>query len=83
MINAKSITEAENIANIELSKISAWAKKIRFKELKSKVIFLTRRKRKERKELEIYLNNKPLIQVHSLKYLSIIFEKKSSHLENT
>jgi len=29
------------------------------------------RKRKERKEIEIYLNNKPLIQVHSMKYLRI------------
>jgi hypothetical protein len=37
---------------------------------------MTRRKRKERKECEIYLNDKPLLQVHSLKYLGIIFDNK-------
>jgi hypothetical protein len=39
MIKAESIREAENIANVELSKISAWAvnNKIRFNEHKSKV----------------------------------------------
>jgi hypothetical protein len=42
--------EAENIANIELSKTSSWAKenKIQFNEQKSKAMLLTRRKRKER-----------------------------------
>jgi hypothetical protein len=44
----KTVREAENIANIELSKISSWAKdnKIRFNEQKSKAMLLTRRKRK-------------------------------------
>jgi hypothetical protein len=57
MIKADSIREAENIANVKMSKVSAWAKenKIRFNEQKSKVILMTRRKRKERKDLEIYL----------------------------
>jgi hypothetical protein len=38
MIKAESIREAENITNVELSKISAWAvnNKIRFNENKSK-----------------------------------------------
>jgi len=46
-----SIREAENIFNVEMSKISAWAKdnKIRFNEQKSKVMLLTRRKLKEQK----------------------------------
>ena len=80
MIKADSIREAENIANVELSKISEWAKdnKIRFNEQKSKVMLMTRRKRKETKETEIYLNNKLLLQVHSLKYLGIIFDSKLS-----
>jgi len=74
----KTVREAENIANIELSKISSWAKdiKIRFNEQKSKAVLLTRRKRRERKELEIYLNYKPLMQVYSLKYLGIILDSK-------
>jgi hypothetical protein len=69
MIQTDSIREAKNIANIVLSKILAWTKedKIRFNEQKSKVMLMTRRKRKERKDLEIYLNNESVIQVHSLK----------------
>ena len=64
VIKAESIREAENIANVELSKISAWAvnNKIRFNEHKSKVMLMTRRKKEERKEIEIYLNNKPLFK---------------------
>jgi hypothetical protein len=42
---------------------------------------MTRRKRKERKELEIYLNDKPLLQMHSLKYLGIIFDSKLTFRE--
>jgi hypothetical protein len=82
-IKAESIREAENIANVELRKISAWAlyNKIRFNEHKSKVMLMTR-KRKERKEIEIYLNNKPLIQVHSMKYLGIIFDSKLTFREH-
>ena len=74
----KTVREAENIANIEMSKISAWAKanKIRFNRQKSKAMLLSRRKCKERNELEIYLNNQPLMQVLSLKYLGLIFDPK-------
>jgi len=71
------VREAENIANIELRKISSWAKdKIRFNEQKSKAMLLTRRKRRERKELEIYQNYKPLKKVKILKYLGIILDSK-------
>jgi hypothetical protein len=54
MIKADSIQQAENITNVKLSKISAWAvnNKIRFNEHKSEVILMTRRKRKERKKLK-------------------------------
>jgi len=43
---------------------------------------MTRRKRKERKEIEMYLNNQPLIQVHSMKYLGIIFDRKLTFREH-
>jgi ribonuclease HI len=84
MIKADSIREAENIANVEMSKITAWAKenKISFNEQKSKVMLMTRRKRKERKDLDIYLNNKTLPQVHILKYLGIIFDSKLTFSEH-
>ena len=59
-IKNESIRAAENISNIEMSKITAWSRnnKINFNEDKSKII--TRRKRNENKEINIYLNNKPL-----------------------
>jgi len=45
-------------------------------------MLIIRRKQKERKELEIYLNSKPLLQVHSLKYLGIIFDSKLTFREH-
>ena len=45
-------------------------------------MLMTRRKRKERKELEIYLNDKTLLQVHSLKYLDIILDSKLTFREH-
>jgi hypothetical protein len=46
-----SLVEAENLMNLELSKISDWARsnKIRFNEKKSKAMLMSRRKRKEKK----------------------------------
>jgi hypothetical protein len=48
MIKTYSIREVEDIVNVELSKFSAWAKEniIIFNEQKSKVMLMTRRKRK-------------------------------------
>jgi hypothetical protein len=39
-------------------------------------MILSRRKRTEQKELEIYLNFRPLTQVANLKYLGIIIDSK-------
>jgi hypothetical protein len=49
IIKADSIREAENITNVELSKISKLAddNKIKFNERKSKVMLLTRRKKRK------------------------------------
>ena len=60
-IRGRTVTEAENMANIELTKISAWARenKIHFNEQKAKTILISRRKRKERKDVMIYLNPPP------------------------
>ena len=45
-IRGKTVSEAENIANIELTKIAAWARdnKVRFNEQKSKTMIISRRK---------------------------------------
>jgi len=60
-----------------LTKISIWARenKVRFNEKKSRAMLMTRRKRKERGEVEVYLKNKLLRQVKTMKYLGIVIEK--------
>jgi len=49
----KSVREVENFANLELSKIERWSRrnKVRFNEKKSKVMLVTRRKRREDKKI--------------------------------
>jgi RNase H-fold protein (predicted Holliday junction resolvase) len=51
-VRAKTVREAENFANIEISKISNWAKdnKITFNKQKSKAVVVTRRKRRENRD---------------------------------
>jgi ribonuclease HI len=74
----ESIRAVENYTNVELSKIQRWAKnnKIKFNDTKSKVMLVSRRKRKENKNITVYLNNKPLEQVTQIKYLGIILDQK-------
>ena len=43
---------------------------------------MTRRKRKEQKEILVYINNKAIPQVQKLKYLGIIFDNKLLFREN-
>jgi len=77
-IRVESVRAAENYSNGELSKITAWSRnnKSRFSEEKSKVMFVSRRKRKELKEINVYLNNRPLEQVNEIKYLGIFIDHK-------
>ena len=65
LIRAESIGEGENNANIEMDKIANWARdnKIKFNEEKSKIMLLTRRKRKNRLKLQCTWTIRP-----SLKY---------------
>jgi ribonuclease HI len=72
-VKSKTIREAENLANIEMGKITRWAKnnKITFNVNKSNAMLITRRKRKETKEIAVYLNYKKLEQVQSIRYLGI------------
>jgi RNase P/RNase MRP subunit p29 len=60
-IRGRTVSETENMVNIELTKIAAWARdnKIHFNEKKSKTILISRRKRKERRDVMIYLNYRP------------------------
>ena len=67
-MKTESICEAENINNMEMYKVLTWAKnnKLNFNELKSKVMVISRgneKKRKEKKEISVYMNNKTLEHV--------------------
>jgi len=55
LTKGESIVEAENYMNLDLRKISEWAdnNELKFNEHKLKVILMSRRKRKEKKEIEI------------------------------
>jgi hypothetical protein len=82
-VRGKMACEAENFSNCELSKITTWSKrnKITFNEEKSKVLLISR-KRKDTKEIAVYLNNKPLEQVNTMKYLGIIIDNKFKFSEH-
>jgi len=83
-IRAGSTRAVENYSNGELSKITAWSKsnKTKFNDEKSKVMLISRRKRKESRALNVYLNNKKLKQVTTLKYLGIIMDHKFTFKEH-
>ena len=74
----KTVIEAENFTNTELNKIATWAKnyKVEFNDNKSTAMLVSRRKRKERKDINIFLNFKLLKQVNKMKYLGIIMDNK-------
>ena len=60
LTKGKTQEEVENYANIELSKITRWARenKMKFNEQKTKMMILTCRRHKNKREYKIYLNNK-------------------------
>jgi len=78
LIRGDTVIEAENYMNFEVRKILEWAinNKLKFNENKSKVMLMSCRRRREKKEIEIYVNNKILKQFNSLKYLGIVFDSK-------
>ena len=85
LVTREKMVEAENFTNTELSKITAWAKnyKIEFNDGKSTAMLVSRRKRNERKEINVFLNYKPLKQVNKIKYLGIIMDNKFKFREHT
>jgi hypothetical protein len=67
-----------------MNKILNWAKnkKINFNEQKSKAMVISRRKRKENKEIAVYINNDPLKQAQKIKHLGIIIDSKLNFREH-
>jgi hypothetical protein len=84
LTRGKSVSEVENIANTEQKNVSTWAidKKVPFNDQKTKVMLITLRKRKNRKDLEVNLNKKHLRQVKTMKYLGIIIDNKLTFREH-
>ena len=74
----ETVKESENFSNLEMSKITAWSKrnKFGFNEEKSKAMLISMRKRKEVKDIKTCLNNKPLEQVTTMKYLGTVIDDK-------
>ena len=81
---AESIREAENLTNIEMGKIIRWAEnnKMNFNENKWKAMLIARRKRKENKEIPVYMNSQRLEQVQTIRYLGIIIDSKLNFREH-
>jgi hypothetical protein len=74
----------ENFANLELSKIERWSRrnKIGFIEKKSKVMLVTRRKRRVDKTIILYMHSGPIEQVTQMKYLGILLDQKFTFQEH-
>jgi hypothetical protein len=88
LTKGKTQVEVENYANIETQKVTAWARnnKMIFNERKSKLMIITRRRHKIKRDYKIYLNNKQLRQENTLNYLGIIIDRRfnfNAHIEYT
>jgi len=84
-IRGETVSEVKKFFEFGIGKITAQSKsnKISFNEEKSKLMLLSRTKWKEVKEIKIYLHNKPLKQVTTIKYLDILLDNKfSEHISH-
>jgi hypothetical protein len=89
MILVKGTTqvEAENYANIETQKVAKLTRnnKVSFNDQKSKVMVITRKKPRTKRDFEIFLNNKKLQQEDTINYLGIIIDRRfnfNEHVDN-
>jgi hypothetical protein len=87
LVKGTNQEETENDANIETQKAAKWARnnKINFNDQKSKIMVITRKKPKNRRDFKIFLNNKKLQQGDTIKYLGITVDRRftfNEHIEN-
>ena len=80
--------EVESYANFEINKVRIWARrnKMLFNENKSKLMIITRSRRKTKRDYKIYLKNKQMGQENIIKYLGIIIERGftfNAHIDYT
>ena len=78
LVKGSNQVEVENYADIETQKVAKWARnnKLSFKDQKSKVMFVTKEKPKNRCEIEIFPNNKKLQQADTIQYLGITIDRR-------
>ena len=74
MTTGNTLSEAEVYPNSDLAKKEKWGKenKMKFNETKSKAMLLTRKR--NNKNINIYLNSRRLEVVKEIKYLGIYFD---------
>jgi len=77
-VKGTSQVEVENYANIEIKKVANWARnnKMRFNDQKSKVTIITKKKPKNRRYINIFLNKKKLQQADTMNYLGITIDRR-------
>ena len=86
IIRGSNLTEIEHYANIEMLKVTNWARqnKITFNDRKSKLLLITRKNQNSERGLTVYLNNRKLDQTKQMKYLGVTIDSKFSfnqHIE--
>jgi len=78
LVKRSNQVEVENYANIETQKVANWARnnKMSFNDQKSKVMIITKKKPKNRRDMKIFLNNKKLQQTDTINYLGITIDRR-------
>jgi len=78
LVKGSNQVEVENYANIETEKIANWARntKMSFNDQKSKVMIITKKRPKNRRDIKIFLDNKELQQADTIKYLDITIDRR-------
>jgi hypothetical protein len=78
LVRGSNPVETENYTNIETQMVAKWARdnKMRFNEQKSKVMIITKKRPRNRREIKIFLNNKILQQTDMMNYLGITIDRR-------
>ena len=85
LVKGSNQVEVENYAYIEKQKVAKWARnnKLSFNDQKSKVMIVTKKKPKDRRDIEISLSNKKLQQADTIQYLGITIDRRFHFSQHT
>jgi hypothetical protein len=78
LVKGSNPVEVENYANIETQMVAKWARdnKMSFNDQKSKVMTITKKRPRNRREIKIFLNNNILQQADTMNYLGITIDRR-------